>query len=426
MRTRQAKPLEDANIPTCQPGRSRRRLPLRQSIFWLHLITGVVCGVVIALMSATGVLLAFERQMVAYAERQLRTIPLAAPGTPRLDLDTLVAQARQVLPEGIPNSVTLRADPSAAVLVNMGREQVVYVHPYTGAVLGEGAIGLRRFFHVVTDWHRWLATEGERRDLGRAITGACNAAFVVLASTGVYLLWPRRWTRQALRAILLPTCRLRGKARDWNWHNTFGFWAAGLLLCIALTGLVMSYQWANDLLYTLTGNTPPPPRQPQGIGERSVANRQGRPGPRGDSGEAASPPSRVRLETLATVAMQQAPHWRSLMIRLPQGNASRVNITLEEAVSPHPYPRSQLTLDAGTAAVLQWEPYASANLGRRLRAWVRPVHTGEAVGFWGQGLAMLASAAGVVLVWTGLALAWRRVFGRRVAVAPPASDLLPL
>ena len=87
----------------------------------------------------------------------------------------------------------------------------------------EGAKTLRNFFHMVTDWHRWLGTEEESRDIGRAITGACNTAFVVMVVTGVYLWWPRRWTRQVLQAVMVPNLRLRGKPRDWNWHNTAGF-----------------------------------------------------------------------------------------------------------------------------------------------------------------------------------------------------------
>ena len=198
----------------------------------------------------------------------------------RLALDDLVTQARAVVPEGRLSGVTLRADPTATVVVNFGRERTVFVHPYTGAVLGEGAKTLRNFFHMVTDWHRWLGTEGESRDIGRAITGACNTAFVVMVVTGVYLWWPRRWTRQVLQAVMVPNLRLRGKPRDWNWHNTAGFWSASLLICITLTGLVMSYQWANDLLYTLTGNVPPPHGAAEG---RSAAadNRRNEGGPRG-------------------------------------------------------------------------------------------------------------------------------------------------
>jgi uncharacterized iron-regulated membrane protein len=427
-------------------------LPLRRIIFWLHLVTGVVAGLIIFVMSATGVLLAFERQIVAFAERNIRTGQPPAPGVSRLDLDTLMARARAATPEGKPSGVMLRADPTAMVIVNFGREQTIFVNPYTGAVLGEGAKTLRDFFRMMTDWHRWLGTEGASRDLGRAITGACNAAFVVMVVAGFYLWWPRRWTPQALKAALVPNFRLRGKPRDWNWHNTAGFWCASVLMCITLTGLVMSYQWANDLLYTLTGNIPPPrppgasegrpavvdnrrseaPRQagspPEGgagrqsrAEGRAAVERQGRPG---ETGEAGSGPQLASLEALFAVAVQQAPHWRSMTMRLPQRSASQLTVTLEEATALHPYPRSILTLDAATAAVIKWEPYADYNLGRTLRAWVRPVHTGEALGVLGQVVAALASAGGVVLVWTGVALTWRRFRGRKARASHRTSEVV--
>jgi len=56
---------------------------------------------------------------------------------------------------------------------------------------------------------------------------------------------------------------------------------------------------------------------------------------------------------------------------------------------------------------------------------VRPVHTGEAVGVVGQMVAALASAGGVVLVWTGLALAWRRFRARKARASRRTSDVAP-
>jgi uncharacterized iron-regulated membrane protein len=44
-----------------------------------------------------------------------------------------------------------------------------------------------------------------------------------------------------------------------------------------------------------------------------------------------------------------------------------------------------------------------------MRTWMRFIHTGEAFGFIGQAIAGIASLGGAVLVWTGLALSWRRL-----------------
>jgi uncharacterized iron-regulated membrane protein len=115
-----------------------------------------------------------------------------------------------------------------------------------------------------------------------------------------------------------------------------------------------------------------------------------------------------------------------MTIRLPQRGTPQVTVMIEEAASLHPYPRSTLTLEASSAGVVQWEPFASYNLGRTIRMWIRPLHTGEAGGFVGQLIAALASIAGTLLVYTGLALVWRRfrqfIGRRRQAVGTTARE----
>ncbi|HTG12791.1 MAG TPA: PepSY-associated TM helix domain-containing protein, partial [Candidatus Eisenbacteria bacterium] len=102
-----------------------------------------------------------------------------------------------------------------------------------------------------------------------------------------------------------------------------------------------------------------------------------------------------------------------------------VTFFIQEPVGWHPSPRSQLVLDPVTADVVKWEPFAGQNMGRRLRAWVRPLHTGEAAGLVGQTIAFFASAGGTMLVWTGLALAWRRFRGWRRRAGSAESILAP-
>src|SRR5690606_14959611 len=46
--------------------RTRTRM-FRKALFWIHLACGVVTGLVILMMSITGVVLTYERQMIAWA-----------------------------------------------------------------------------------------------------------------------------------------------------------------------------------------------------------------------------------------------------------------------------------------------------------------------------------------------------------------------
>ena len=74
--------------------------------------------------------------------------------------------------------------------------------------------------------------------------------------------------------------------------------------------------------------------------------------------------------------------------------------------------RGTLTVDRATAAPLKYEDFASMSAGRRARSWMRFAHTGEVYGWIGQTAAGLASLAGALLVWTGMAMALRRLFAQ--------------
>ena len=104
------------------------------------------------------------------------------------------------------------------------------------------------------DWHRWLGDRtASGRAIGKAITGACNAAFLFLALSGLYLWWPRRWNRAAMRLSLWFRRGLAGRARDFNWHNVIGFWSLPVLIVMTTSGMMISYRWVSNLIYTRDG-----------------------------------------------------------------------------------------------------------------------------------------------------------------------------
>jgi uncharacterized iron-regulated membrane protein len=371
---------------------------MRRVLFWSHLLAGVGAALVILIMAATGVLLGFERQIVAWADRHAN-LPVAAPTTQPLPMDDLLARAAAAA-QATPTAITLRAGASPAVEFAIGRERTLFLDGYTGAVLGVGSPGVRGFFHTVEDVHRWLGAAGEKRAAGRSITGAANLAFLLIVASGPFLWWPAKWTRQNLRATLLLRTGLGGKARDWNWHNALGIWSAAPLLIVAGSGVVMSYGWANNLLYRITGTEPPPaPARPATRPDRAAGRgAQARPTP--------GRPGTAPLEPLFARARRQSPAWQSIGLRLAPGPVAAFMI--DEGSGGQPQKRAQLTLDRRTGATVRWEPFASNNAGRRLRMWARFAHTGEAFGLAGQVVATAVSAAACLLVWTGVALTWRR------------------
>lgn len=398
---------------------------LRKVIFWCHLAAGVFAGVVVLIMSVTGVLLAYERQITAWADTRGYEVSAPAPGASRLPVETILAEVRKSRP-GTPAAFTVRSKPTAPVEVGFGREGVVFVNPYTGEVLGEGSQSVRSFFRVVMNWHRWLGAsgEGQGRTVGRAVTGACNLAFLFLVVSGFYLWWPRTWTRKSLRSVTWFRRGLEGRARNFNWHNTAGFWSALPLFVVVLSAVVISYTWASNLVYRVVGETPPAPRapapaQPGG----NAAPQRGGEERRGDA--ASVEQAFVDINRLWSRAEQQMTGWRSVSLRLPAPTEPTATFTLDRGDGGQPQERAQLTLDRKTGEVVRWEPFSSLTPGRRLRSLLRFAHTGEVAGPVGQTVAALASAAGALLVWTGLALAWRRFRNWWARRADRASDAAP-
>ena len=114
------------------------------------------------------------------------------------------------------------------------------------------------------------------------------------------------------------------------------------------------------------------------------------------------------MNALWSRAEQQVAGWRTINVRVPESDRAPVVFAIDKGDGGQPHLRSTLTLDRATGEVVRYEAFEDQSLGRRLRSISRFAHTGEVLGIPGQTIAGLATAGGAVLVWTGLALAWRR------------------
>ena len=408
-------------------------MTLRPWILWPHLVAGVTAGAIILVMSVTGVLLTYERQLITWSDRAFRSAPPAPDATP-MDVDALLAAARRAEPGLEPTGITLRAAPDAPVAILAG-QRTVYFDAYSGRMLGDASQGTRRVMSELRAWHRWLAVEGEGRPLARAITGWSNVLFLFVVVTGMYLWLPRIWSWRHVRAVALFSGGLRGKARDFNWHNVIGIWSAIPLFIVVLTAVPISFPWGTALVYRAVGEEPPAARG----GGGGEGRRGGGPGPEGRRGggplvegrqgggeggaerrgeratggtedrSAGGPSATTSFERFVVQARSLTPDWESINLRLPAADRAPVVVAIDRGDGGQPQLRETVTFAQATAAVTEREQFGDQSLGRRLRSLMRFGHTGEVLGIPGQTIAGLATAGSVVLVWTGIALSLRRL-----------------
>lgn len=427
---------------------------LRKTIFWLHLVCGVVGAVSIGIMCFTGTLLAFEKELATWAERDARRIEVPAAGTPRLSVEDAWRKLRAAFPAARPATMVVTNDPAAAFAFPGGRGTAgFYVNPYSGEARQPQSTAVGRFMQTMIEWHRYLGFTGaESRPRGKWINGAGNLAFCLLALTGIYLWIPRHWSWRGVKAVAIFNSRLSGKARDFNWHNVIGLWSAPVLIVLTLTAVPISFQWGGRVINALTG-TPPPAAGTGASAAGAPTPGRGPAAPVGaaqPANEIPSPPPGtpwLSQDALLAIVQREFPAWTTITWRLdvpgvggrsgtglPTRDLSGVSTVPPSGVSPTTGPETRATqsvtftvreakswprtanitvaLNAYTGEIARKTGYAELAAAAQVRAWTRFLHTGEALGWGGQLVAGLACAGGCVLVWTGLALAFRRFFRR--------------
>jgi uncharacterized iron-regulated membrane protein len=356
----------------------------RKALFQVHLWAGLIAGSFLALVSLTGVVLAYQPEIDVWLHRDLLCVE---PGEQRLPLDVILATGREALGHE-PTLLTVegKADRSVVVEYRTGSEyRAVYVNQYNGRLLGEQDI-LRTFLFQTEAFHRHLFL-GEP---GYLLMGLMSAICVVLVVTGLWLWWPKNWKK--LKAGLTFHANAKGRAWWLGLHNVIGLYSAIVVVILGFSAVV--------LVVT-------PRLIPQWSAFTSVL------APR-----AAAPRTGSGLERGWAEALRRTPNFAWATIALPPpASEAAIRITTVAADAPQYYARSQLYVDPRDGTVLRYEPYAAERGGRKFYSWNKSLHIGLVARPIGQLLAFLGGVALIGLVLTGTWLYVRRKLSRQITRA---------
>lgn len=406
----------------------------------VHLYLALAAGLVFFVQCLTGTILVFEEE-ITHALRAERYAVAVPAGQPRLPLAQLAAQFQQATPEAKLLAFKVYADPARTVELSYrdgkakpqappgeggegrgrasgegrgpgegragrgagesrgpgggrgegrgpgkGRPErgsTAYLNPYTGQVLGLQTEKQLPVFKVAEDLHRRLLA-GE---VGKALTGLSALCILVITATGIVLWWPK--TRAMLAGRLRIKWEASGKRINHDLHVVLGFYCSLFLFGLALTGVVMSYRWATESLFWLTGSKPT-------VGIAAPV-----------SGAAGSPRAVAYDAALRTgqATYSAAGFWR---VSAPKDSVAAVVVS---APSPLPLRASgldSLFVDRATGAALGQHLYSRQSAGSQLRRMTKPLHTGEIGGIWTKILALVVTLCSLTFPVTGVLLWLRR------------------
>ena len=381
-------------------------MKIRRIIFWFHLAAASIAGLVILILCISGATLVFASQILDWSVRDARHPGAPAVLSGRLSLDEALAHAVQAQPSMQIAGATLSADLGDAIVLKTQDREKWFVNPYSGDIREESEPKLRAFFEFMASLHKHLIVT-----FGQPIAAAADVVLLLLALSGLCLWWPRTWNWVTLRPAVWFVAGNRGRARDWNWHNVVAIWSLPVLVVLAATGVVFSYRSVNVEMFSLAKRYLKP--------ERSAVLQISSPLLQ-HPGRIDSP---LSVENFAEAIKANMPSWRTIELNFDPPIGATATSGRAKA-PPHwdasvitnrewpPFDSTLVTLDPTTGTLSKRDEYASTAPEWRARRWVRLLHSGDAFGSLGRVVACVACLAACLLIYTGYAMALRRLFSR--------------
>ncbi|HYK76482.1 MAG TPA: PepSY-associated TM helix domain-containing protein, partial [Daejeonella sp.] len=257
-----------------------------------------------------------------------------------------------------------------------GSKKTAFVNPYTGEII-ELYSYRETFFYKAFALHRWLL--GGNDSIGKLIVGISTLMFLFILITGLILWWPK--TRKMVSQRLKIKWDGNWKRLNHDFHIVLGFYTSIFLFIFAFTGLAWSFQWFNKGIYVVTKSEMKPPAEPP----LSTYN-----------------PDKKSLsyEEVLQAAMTQVQEASFYNISAAKDSAGVFTLNILPAQAPE-MATDTYYLDQYSGEIIGSLKFSEKNLGQRVRATFKPVHTGSIFGVCSKVIAFITCLLGVTFPITG-------------------------
>jgi uncharacterized iron-regulated membrane protein len=222
-------------------------MSFKKIILKIHLVLGLMSGLVVLFLGITGCILVFQKEIETltnpwqYVKAEDKEYVLPSQ---------LKEIAVKELPGKSPHSITYSEKNKAAQLAfyspDPGYYYIIYMNPYNGKVLKVKNMD-RDFFRVVVMGHYYLWLPPH---IGQPIVASATLIFLVMMISGLILWWPKN--KAARKQRFSVKWNVKWRRRNYDLHNVLGFYMTWVAIFIALTGLVMGFQWFAKTVYWTT------------------------------------------------------------------------------------------------------------------------------------------------------------------------------
>ena len=212
-----------------------RQVWLRRAVFQVHLWIGLTLGLYIVMLSVSGSVLVYRRELVDMLDTPT---PEFQPERPTLSEAEIKRAAEIAHPDFQVTQVGTRVTerlPAMSVRLESGDTMIVRLfNPYTGEDLGDSfPAGVEAVDHLARLHDNLLMGIN-----GRWANGVGSTLVTLLILTGAIVWWPgrKRW-----RQSMSVKWRASWTRINWDLHSAMGFWVFALLLLWAVSGIYLAF-----------------------------------------------------------------------------------------------------------------------------------------------------------------------------------------
>uniref|UniRef100_UPI003D7F7369 PepSY-associated TM helix domain-containing protein n=1 Tax=Pedobacter sp. TaxID=1411316 RepID=UPI003D7F7369 len=223
-------------------------MTFKKTVRFLHLWLGLISGLLVFFLGMTGCILAFQREIEDLTQPyRFNTVQ----NTAQLAPTQLKRIADQALTGKKVHSIAYQSGRNAQVvyfdLVD-AYYYIVFVNQYTGEVTKVKDMNADFFRFIINGhYYLWLPEHG-----GQLILTSATLIFVVLLISGLVLWWPKN--KAASKKRFSIKWNAKWKRVNYDLHNVLGFYMTWVVIFIALSGMVMGFQWfANSVYFMSSG-----------------------------------------------------------------------------------------------------------------------------------------------------------------------------
>lgn len=352
------------------------------------MLTGLTAGVLLAVIGLTGSAIVFYKAIDEWLYPEMF---LCEGEGNRLGAGEAFAAARQNNPEKqLLGIIPPRHENACYLAYHVFEEDgeraygMLTVDPFTGATRGEYVFGKTVMTFLYKLHYTLLAGE-----VGAVIVGSIGLLFLVMLLTGYCLWWPRNkreWSR-----VFFFKSGTRGY-RIWReWHRVSGFYTAPVLAVIAISGVYMIFPQPFMQVVSLVFP----------VSESASA------GLTSDTDKAEEGAQTISESQAVDIASSEFPEFSLSRFQVPTSPEGFYTVYYSDPTEP----RNQglgnaVFVDRYTGDVLGIKRYSESRSGDLIRAWMFPLHNGEAFGLTGRLIVFCSGFLPLGFLLTGFWM-WR-------------------